>query len=149
MTPTAYTIEPMVTLDAKAKFSERLNDALDQCDIVKKGHGRQTAVAKMFRVSQKGARKWLEGEAIPNTKRLPEIAIRLETTTEWLLTGRNPASPPSATLGGPPLDAMMTKITPRSREALKRIAKAADDGLLSDPDMELLHRIAERLSAKK
>jgi len=84
----------MVTEDARTEFSARLNEALDQCGIAPKGRGRQVAVAKLFDVSQKGARKWLEGEAIPNTKRIPEIAARLNTSTEWLLTGREFKSTP-------------------------------------------------------
>lgn len=81
------TIEPMVT-DPKRLFSDRLNKALDDAGFSPKGEGRQLAVAKAFGVSQKGARKWLEAEAIPHTKRLAKIAEKLGTTVEWLLTGR-------------------------------------------------------------
>lgn len=79
-------MEPMVT-DNKIEFANRLNKALDLNNVPPKGHGRQIAVAKMFHVSQKGARKWLEGESIPDTKRIPDIARRLKVTGEWLLTG--------------------------------------------------------------
>lgn len=78
----------MVTSDTKTSFSQRLNVALDEAGVPPKGSGRQIAVAKMFGVSQKGARKWLEGEAIPDTKRLPEIARKLGVQGEWLLTGQ-------------------------------------------------------------
>ena len=80
----------MVTSNPKEEFSRRLNKALDLAGIPPKGRGRQVAVAKMFGVSQKGARKWLEGESIPDTKRLPEIARRLNVRGEWLLTGQGP-----------------------------------------------------------
>ncbi|HKJ87575.1 MAG TPA: helix-turn-helix transcriptional regulator, partial [Gammaproteobacteria bacterium] len=69
------------------QFSERLNEALDSAGIPAKGKGRQTKVGKMFGVSQKGARKWLEGEAIPATARIREMAARLNVSAEWLLTG--------------------------------------------------------------
>lgn len=68
-------------------FAKRLNLACDRAGIAAKGSGRQVALGKLFGVSQNGARKWLEGEAIPNTKRLPAMARMLGVTTEWLLTG--------------------------------------------------------------
>lgn len=86
-------------------FSQRLNIALDVAGVPPKGSGRQIVVAKMFGVSQKGARKWLEGEAIPNTKRLPEIARKLGVRGEWLLTGQGPmrtAPPGPEVLTSPP-----------------------------------------------
>ena len=60
---------------------------MDRAGVPPKGKGRQVIVGKMFGVSQKGARKWLEGEAIPDTKRIPEIAKKLGVRGEWLLTG--------------------------------------------------------------
>lgn len=48
----------------------------------------QDAVGKLFGVSGPGARKWLKGEAIPNTKRIAEMADRLGVNGEWLLTGK-------------------------------------------------------------
>ena len=80
----------MVTKTEKRKFSDRLNQALDRAGFPSKGDGRQNAVGKEFKVTQKGARKWLEGEGIPHTKRLPAIAARLQVTVEWLLTGDGP-----------------------------------------------------------
>lgn len=68
-------------------FSERLNTALDSKEVPPKGSGRQYAVAKMFNVSQKGARRWLEAEAFPDTKRLPAIADKLGVSVEWLMCG--------------------------------------------------------------
>ena len=46
----------------------------------------------MFGVSQKGARKWLEGEAIPATARLGGIATKLSVNFEWLMSGTGPQS---------------------------------------------------------
>lgn len=61
----------------------------------------------MFGVSQKGARKWLEAESIPDTKRIPQMAARLGVSAEWLLTGREPLNP-AATLPGPKLSPRQT-----------------------------------------
>lgn len=74
--------------DPKREFSARLNEALDDAGFPPKGEGRQYAAAKAFKVSQIAARKWLEGESIPHTKRLDGIAAKLGTTVEWLLSGR-------------------------------------------------------------
>jgi transcriptional regulator with XRE-family HTH domain len=87
--PRRRTIEPMVTRPEAEKlaFAKRLNEACDMAGIPPKGKGRQQTIAKMFGVTQKGARKWLEGEAIPETKRIPEISRALRVAGEWLLTG--------------------------------------------------------------
>lgn len=74
--------------NCKDLFSERLNHALDINGIPTKGRGRQLVVAKMFNVSQKGASKWLEGQAFPEQERLIAIAERLKVNVEWLLTGK-------------------------------------------------------------
>lgn len=72
----------------KQLFSERLNHALDIYGVPQKGKGRQISVAKMFGVSQKGASKWLEGQAFPETERLVIIAGRLNVNVQWLITGK-------------------------------------------------------------
>lgn len=82
----------MVTNDERAAFSRRLNQALDAAGIPPKSKGRQGLVGEMFGVSQKGARKWLEGEAIPSMRRIPQIADTLGISAEWLLTGRRSSS---------------------------------------------------------
>jgi len=76
--------------DVRAAFAQRLNQALDEAGIPRKGHGRQALVGKMFGMSQKGARKWLEGESLPDTARIPQIAQRLGVRSEWLLSGLGP-----------------------------------------------------------
>lgn len=69
-------------------FAVRLNEACDHIGLPPKHHGRQVAVAKLFGVSQKGARKWLEGEAMPATWRMSEFASKLNCSGEWLFSGR-------------------------------------------------------------
>lgn len=44
-------------------------------------------VAKMFGVDQKAARKWLEGEGMPKTSRIPGMSRQLKVRAEWMLTG--------------------------------------------------------------
>lgn len=88
--------EPMVTKNTKQSFSNRLNAILDAAGIPPKGKGRQKIVGDMFGVTQKGARKWLEGEAIPAFETLTAIARKFEATgvtAEWLLTGNKDYTP--------------------------------------------------------
>ena len=72
--------------DPNTLFARRLHTALDKAGVVG-GRGRQTAVGKMFGISQKGAAKWLRGEGMPKIQRIKEIADRLQVRGEWLLTG--------------------------------------------------------------
>lgn len=77
----------MIEVDEKKIFSERLNIALDIAGFPKKGKGRQLQLAALFGVSQESARKWLVGKNFPDTKRIPEIAKRLNVNVQWLLVG--------------------------------------------------------------
>lgn len=87
-------MELMVTLsDERQAFAKRLNQALDRAGFPPKGRGRQIQVARRYGVSQKGARKWLEGEAIPHRKRLPHFARDLDVRYEWLVSGEGSMTP--------------------------------------------------------
>lgn len=60
----------MVTRNEKLEFSKRLNELLDEQHFRPKYKGRQEALAKLFDVSQIGARKWLEGRPYQSMKKL-------------------------------------------------------------------------------
>lgn len=90
MTESTDNMHGMVTKHDLQAFSGRLNRALDEYGVPPKGKGRQGAVAKLFQVSQKGARKWLEAEGMPDTKKLPGICEELGVRLEWLLRGEEP-----------------------------------------------------------
>ncbi|WP_051246241.1 helix-turn-helix domain-containing protein [Thioalkalivibrio sp. ALE19] len=84
----------MVETDSELEaFAQRLNAACDAIGIPPKGKGRQNAVAQLFQVTQKGARKWLEGEAFPKHARLLEIAEKLGVNFEWLASGTGKRMP--------------------------------------------------------
>lgn len=53
-------------------------------------HGRQSELAKVFKVSQKGARKWLEAESFPRWEHIIRITEWAGVTVEWLMSGRGP-----------------------------------------------------------
>ena len=75
-------------MDRKADFSQRLNSALDEIGYPEKGEGRQVRLGKDMGVSQRGARKWLEGEVIPAMENAIALATLCRVHTEWLLSGR-------------------------------------------------------------
>jgi hypothetical protein len=77
-----------LAMDAKQEFSNRLNSALDAIGYAPKGKGRQVQLSKDMGVSQKGARKWLEAEALPGMENLAALAVFCRVGSEWLLTGR-------------------------------------------------------------
>lgn len=74
----------------KESFAIRLNALCDEAVIPEKGKGRQLAVAKLFGVTQKAARKWLEGDGVPEYERCFKIAAHFNIAFEWLMMGRGP-----------------------------------------------------------
>jgi len=71
---------------SKSEFAKRLHLCLDTMRVP--ARGRLTAVAKMFDVSISGARKWLEGDAYPDTYRMETFAEVLSVRSQWLFTGK-------------------------------------------------------------
>lgn len=69
----------------KEDFAKRINEAMDKKNYPIRGRAR--ILSKEFGISDKGAGKWLKGEAIPETSKLPQLAEFLGVSTEWLLTG--------------------------------------------------------------
>ena len=76
--------------DEKTEFAKRLNDLCDAARIPPKGKNRQAIVGKIFGVSQKAARNWLEGEGLPHGDRIIRMAKHFGASIEWLWTGRGP-----------------------------------------------------------
>jgi len=72
----------------KDSFAARLNQLCDEAGIPPKFKNRQAQVGKLFGVSQKGARKWLEAEGLPTFEKCIEIALYFNVIVDWLLTGR-------------------------------------------------------------
>jgi SOS-response transcriptional repressor LexA len=86
----------MINKNNKQAFSDRFNEILDKAGIPPKGKGRQGVLAKLFDVSDKGARKWIEAESIPRFAKLTQIVEKFKetgATIEWLLTGNPSYSP--------------------------------------------------------
>ena len=71
-------------------FSDRLNQLLDARGFAAKGKGRQVELAKRYDLTQKGVRKWVEGEGLPETARMMQIARDLQCNFQWLAQGTGP-----------------------------------------------------------
>lgn len=80
----------MSKAEARRRFADRLNLALDGIAEVPRQRGRIAWVGKAFKVSSEMARKWLQGEAMPNQARLPGIALALQVAPAWLRDGVGP-----------------------------------------------------------
>jgi len=80
----------------KQAFSARLNEALDENQAPPKGKNRQGYVGKLFGLSQRGARKWLEGEGMPSMAQAVLVAKELGVAFEWLMTGQGNKYVPEA-----------------------------------------------------
>lgn len=72
------------------EFAERLGRALDKIGIPGLHYGRQTESAKLFGVTHRATRKWLNGESMPYPGRLHQIAKILGVRAEWLMSGTGP-----------------------------------------------------------
>jgi len=93
-----YTVARMSEVEIKRAFASRLNAICDDKRVPPKGQNRQAEVARIFGVSQKGARKWLEGEGLPTLERAIEMALWADVSVEWLLTGRGERHAPASAL---------------------------------------------------
>lgn len=74
------------------EFSARLNSVCDDMGIPPKGKARQTTLAKVFDLTQKGVRKWLEAEGYPSIAMGKRIAAWGHVNFEWLMTGHGARS---------------------------------------------------------
>jgi transcriptional regulator with XRE-family HTH domain len=74
-------------LSEKEKFSQRLNEALNDMNYPPMGHGRQSALAKELKLSPQVIGRWLKGEDFPKTSQLVKISQFLDVRSNWLLSG--------------------------------------------------------------
>src|SRR5256885_1116423 len=99
--PKGKTMEPMVTKRKQStykQFSERLNIACDFHGTTKRG--RSAEVGGLVGVGYKGASKWLAGDGMPDMGHASDLAVQLEVSFEWLMTGRGPMRLGPALLAG-------------------------------------------------
>lgn len=71
---------------AKLEFAKRLHLGMDSAGYPLRGRAR--ILSREFDISDKGAGKWLNGEAIPEMSKISHLADFLNVNAEWLLTGK-------------------------------------------------------------
>lgn len=146
--------ELMVQSDEiRRAFVSRLRLALAQAGFPEWGAGAR--LAEIARATPKAASKWLNAESMPSRAKMEAIAEALKVRVEWLEYGEGSQSPSAAEemynvqpASQHPAQARAASLaaiaSPRSQEVLARIAKAAEDGRLTEDDLLLLERIAAR-----
>jgi phage repressor protein C with HTH and peptisase S24 domain len=77
--------------DGRQDFAQRLRRALLGAGYPERGGA--TRLARDLGISERAVGKWLNGESMPDTKRLDALSRTLGVPAEWLLTGRPAASP--------------------------------------------------------
>ncbi|ODA29888.1 Cro/Cl family transcriptional regulator [Veronia pacifica] len=85
--------------DSAADFASRLNAAFNAVGAPSKGRAPYIAKRLPYSISVVAIRKWLVGDAIPDTKKLADIAALAGTSVEYLLghqSSGNEASVPGA-----------------------------------------------------
>lgn len=121
--------------------------------------GVKRAIASACGISYEAVRQWYAGDTgnIKN-ENLVAVAEKFDTTVDWLLSGggdpprRTSAEPARPDQVEPTAAAQRAGViaalaTPRSQEALERIAKAANEGRLTEADLILLEQIASRFES--
>lgn len=148
-------IEPMVHIETlRQEFSSRLKEAMTDNGIALWGAG--VRLAKIAGVTPKAANKWLNAETIPAPDKMHALCVAFGVRREWLEYGEGHKKPnyskqqPDDVQVSETLDALYAlrgKVTPRSRKALDSIEKAANEGRLTEDDVLLLERIAQRFES--
>ena len=95
-------VQPMVAKEkdaARAEFSDRLNQLLDEEQVQKRS--RRSLLAREHNVSTEAARKWLTGLAMPDQANLAIMARNRQVNVTWLQSGigtQTPSTPSSSDL---------------------------------------------------
>lgn len=111
-------------------FSERLNELLDSRGFPAKGKGRQVELGKRYELTQKAVRKWVEGEGLPETVRLIQIARDFHCNFEWLAMGTGPRD------ADPAHSTPEAELARRLESAPAETVKLVELALMSHTDLE-------------
>lgn len=77
-----------MSFEKSGGFACRLNEALDEMDAPNRGRAQYLVKKLPFKISVNGVKKWLNGEALPETSRISVIADTVNKNPQWLLFGR-------------------------------------------------------------
>lgn len=97
----------------RRQFVERLKEVVTKLGYAE--HGRQTALAKKYKLAQPSVRKWFTGDAMPSYETAKDLCLRSGTSYEWLMTGRGEKQVQRREAPDPQIDAalrVMERMTP-------------------------------------
>lgn len=172
------------TEDLRRGFSLRLNDALDRVGVPPKNEGRQTTLARLLKdvtgraISQKGVRKWLEGEAMPTEENRQALVRICGVSYQWLFGSvisktpyksfeceldsqletsagvrgvREPVASYNKALNTMKLslDVLPENVSPQVVDLIQKILSKSRDGKLSEGAISLLISTVIQLSSDK
>lgn len=80
---------PAAEQDRYLIFSRNLHVALDHAKVPP-GRGRASHLARALGITTEACRLWLAGKSAPHGDRLTKLALFLDVSIEWLMTGRGP-----------------------------------------------------------
>lgn len=78
----------MTSTKANTGFVARLREVCDDMQLPE--HGRQTALARRFGVTQGATKKWLNGDGYPNIDKIVAICQWAGVNVNWLIMGAGP-----------------------------------------------------------
>ena len=84
-------------METKLLFANRLKLALDANGVTTKPPERKRYLAELAGVSERQAGNYLNGEKLPTSEGIIELAGKLNVSHEWLATGRGSMHPPGLT----------------------------------------------------
>jgi phage repressor protein C with HTH and peptisase S24 domain len=77
----------IMSIEESYDFACRLNEALDEMNAPERGRAQFLVKRLPFKISVNGVKKWLNGEAMPETSRISSIAETVNKNPHWLLFG--------------------------------------------------------------
>ena len=126
----------------KNRFSERLNDALDNVHFPRLGGGRKSRLAKLLDRPSIEVNHWLKGQSFPPTSVLIKLSDLTKARSNWLLSGSGEAYEPDENPRG-----NGKNLPPTGQEKLSK--EAFDLGLtwmkLPKQQRDALARVVEQL----
>ncbi len=118
----------------KEDFAKRLHKAMDSKGYPRRGRAR--ILSKEFNISDKGAGKWLNGEAIPETSKIPLLAAFLDINAEWLLSVSD-----DLRISTPQRFKITTDSFKKINELEKKIINSINDGKITETELTVLTHI--------
>lgn len=111
--------------------------------------GVKRAIANACGISYEAVRQWFSGDTTSiKNENLIAISEKFDTTVDWLLSGDGEPPRKSSIIPIENADSSQSHISHESKQAIARIELAAEKGLLSTEDIELIELIAERIAGK-